>query len=136
MMSSTATVEHIEQKIIGMIMDGYKHVRYGGVCDADAKILVEKHREGVENLLTLEETQAMLKRACENWKIRHEITPKVGKGKHIIVSYEKIKRITIPLGNDHLLFLSVESDKDAHIKDIMKIIDYVQNTLAKLPGGF
>ena len=135
-MSATATVEEVEAKIIGMVMDGYKNVRYGGVCDENAKILTENHREGVENILTLEETKAMLKRACENWKVRHEITPKVGKGKHIIVSYEKIKRITIPLENGHLLFFSVDSDKDAHIKDIMKIIEYVQNTLAKLPGGF
>ncbi len=135
-MSSTATVEQIEKQIVGMIMDDYKQVRYAGVCGADAKILVEIHREGVENILTLEETQAMLKRACENWKIRGKISPKVGDGKHIIVSYEKIKRLTIPLGNGHLLFLSVDSDKDAHIKDIMNIIDYVQKTLAKLPGGF
>ncbi len=131
MMSSTATVEEIEKKTIGMIIDGYKDVRYIGVCDADAKILVENHREGVENILTLEETQAMLKRACENWKIRHEISPKVGKGKHIIVSYDKIKRVTIPLENGHLIFLSVDSDKDAHIKDIMKIVDYAQKNLAK-----
>jgi len=135
-MSSTATVEQIEKQIVGMIIDGYKQVRYVGVCGADAKILEEKHREGVENILTLEETQAMLKRSCENWKIRGKISPKVGEGKHIIVSYEKIKRLTIPLGNGHLLFLSVDSDKDAHIKDIMNIIDYVQKTLAKLPGGF
>ena len=97
---------------------------------------MENHRKDHENILTLEETQDILKRACENWKIRHEISPKAGKGKHIIVSYEKIKRLTIPLGHDHLLFVSVDSDKDEHIKDIMNIIDYVQNTLAKLPDGF
>jgi len=136
LMSSTATVEEIEEKIIDMILEGNKHIRYAAVCDSEGKILLQNHRKDVENILTLEETQAMLKRAVQNWKIRDKISPKVGEGKYIIVTYEKIKRLTIPLGHGHLLFVSVDSDKDEHIKDIMNIVDYVQNTLAKLPGGF
>lgn len=116
-----------ERKLVSMILQGNKNARYAAVSDSEGKIISDEHRSNEENILTLDETKAMLLRAIQNWKIRENISPKVGKGQYAIVTYEKIKRITIPLHDDHLLFVSVDSDKDDHIKDIMKSITYVQN---------
>jgi len=41
------------------------------------------------------------------------------------VGYEKLKRVTIPLRNDHMLYVHVEGDKPEYIGDMMKIVDYV-----------
>lgn len=116
-----------ERKLVNMILQGNKNARYAAVSDSEGKIISDEHRGGEENILTLEETKNMLIRAIQNWKIRENISPKVGKGQYAIVTYEKIKRITIPLPDDHILFVSVDSDEDDHIKDIMKSITYVQN---------
>ena len=115
-----------ERKLVSMILQGNKNARYAAVSDSEGKIISDEHRSNEENILTLDETKAMLLRAIQNWKIRENISPKVGKGLYAIITYEKIKRITVPL-HDHLLFVSVDSDKDEHIKDIMKSITYVQN---------
>jgi len=116
-----------ERKLVSMILQGNKNARYAAVSDSEGKIISDEHRSNEENILTLEETKNMLLRAIQNWKIRENISPKVGKGQYAIVTYEKIKRITVPLPDDHLLFVSVDSEKDDHIKDIMKSIAYVQN---------
>jgi hypothetical protein len=46
------------------------------------------------------------------WKTRSELTPKIGKGKYVLAEYEKIKRITMPLGENHLLYVTTEIDAD------------------------
>jgi len=114
-----------EGKMCSMMMEANKNVRYAAICDQDGKILWNSHRNNVSNILTLEETKASLKRAIETWKERDELSQKIGKGRFAIVGYEKIKRITIPLKNDHLLFLSVEGDKPEYMGDILNIVKWV-----------
>ena len=114
-----------EGKMCSMMMEANKNVRYAAICDQDGKILWNSHRNNVSNILTLEETKASLKRAIETWKERDGLSQKIGKGRFAIVGYEKIKRITIPLKNDHLLFLSVEGDKPEYMGDILNIVKWV-----------
>jgi len=77
-------------------------------------------------MLTLEDTKASVKAACEQWSKRDKLSGKIGKGRFAIVDYEKVKRITIPLANNHLLYMHVEPDKPEYMGDIMNIIKYVQ----------
>jgi hypothetical protein len=77
-------------------------------------------------MLTLEETKASVKIACEHWNKRDSLSGKIGKGRFAIVDYEKLKRITIPLANNHLLYMHVEPDKPEYMGDILNIIKYVQ----------
>jgi len=52
---------------------------------------------------------------------------------YAIASYEKMKRITVPLGNDNLLFISLDNmskkkgsyGKVAEMGKIMSIVDFV-----------
>ena len=114
-----------EGKMCSMMMEANENVRYAAICDQDGKILWNSHRNNVSNILTLEETKASLKRAIETWRERDELSQKIGKGRFAIVGYDKIKRITIPLKNDHLLFLSVEGDKPEYMGDILNIVKWV-----------
>ncbi len=115
-----------EGKLCSMIMEGNKNARYAAICDKNAQILWQSHRNDVDNILTLEETKTTLTRAINAWKEREDIGDKVGNGRYAVVAYDKIKRITIPLKNDHMLFVSTQGDKPSWIGDLMKFVEYVE----------
>jgi hypothetical protein len=69
-------------------------------------------REGMTNLLTREESKKSLELAVNSWKIRTKLAPKIGKGKYVLAEYEKIKRITMPLSDNHLLYVTTEPEAD------------------------
>ena len=75
----------------------------------DGKILAQHSHKGMVNLVPIEETKKHLQRAVNSWKQRFELEESAGKGLYAIVIYEKIKRITIPIGRENLLFLTIEN---------------------------
>ncbi len=122
--ASLYTKAEQEEKIVRMIIENNKHARYAAIWDLNGKVLSEKHAKGEENILTLEETQSTIKRSLERWKERDEVADKIGKGEYSVVSYEKIKRISIPLEGGRILFVSVDGGKNVEIKYIMELVDY------------
>ena len=114
-----------EGKLVSMILEANKNVRYACICDSDGKILWNSRRNDVQSLISLEDTKDSLKRALENWKERDKLTAKIGRGRYAVVDYEKLKRVTVPLRNNHLLYVHVEGDKPEYIGDIMKIVNWV-----------
>jgi hypothetical protein len=97
---------------------------YAGVCDDTGEIKYGGQREGVRNLLTLDETKRSNLQALARWGLRNVLAPKVGNGRYAMAEYEKIKRITFPLENYHLLLITTEIEAD-HVK----IIDNVLNMM-------
>jgi hypothetical protein len=87
-------------------------IRLVTLCDINGKIMYSRHREGVTNLLSNEESKKSLELAMNAWKTRSKLAPKIGKGKYVLAEYEKIKRITMPFGNDLLLYLTTEVEAD------------------------
>ena len=114
-----------EGKLVSMILEANKNIRYACICDGDGNILWNSRRNDIQSLISLEDTKASVKRACENWMERDKLSAKIGKGKYSIVGYEKLKRVTVPMRNNHLLYVHVEGDKPEYIGDIMKIVDWV-----------
>ena len=101
-------------------------------ADADGNIIQIKHREGVTNYLSESETAASLKRAADAWKARKQLAPKIGKGTYAVAAFEKITRITFPLGDSHLLFVSLGSDQmrtDYHQGGVKQIVEHVLHIL-------
>ena len=95
------------------------NIRLVTICDLNGKIIYSEHREGVKNLLTPEESKKSLDLAVNAWKTRSQLAPKIGKGKYVLAEYEKIKRITMPLDDNHLLYITTEIGAD-HAKIIDK----------------
>jgi hypothetical protein len=87
-------------------------IRLVTLCDINGKIMYSRHREGVTNLLSNEESKKSLELAMNAWKTRSKLAPKIGKGKYVLAEYENIKRITMPFGNDLLLYLTTEVEAD------------------------
>ena len=99
-------------RIFREVMDLDPLIRLVTICDMDGKILLSHHRRGVVNLLTPEESRKSMDMAVRGWKTRSELAPKIGKGKYVLAEYEKVKRITMPLGDNHLLYLTTEVSAD------------------------
>jgi hypothetical protein len=100
------------RRIYEDIMNIDPKIRLVTICDLGGKIMHSGHRQGVTNLLTPEESKKSLDLAINAWKTRIELAPKIGKGKYVLAVYEKVKRITMPLGEDHILYITTEVEAD------------------------
>jgi hypothetical protein len=100
------------QKLQVDVMNIDPKIRLVTICDINGKVMFSDHRQGVKNLLSTEESKESLELAANSWKIRSKLAPKIGKGKYVLAEYEKIKRITMPLGDNHLLYITAEPEAD------------------------
>lgn len=99
------------QKTHSDIMNLDPKIRMVTICDLSGKIMFSDHRPGVTNLLTPDESKKSLEMAVNAWKTRSQLANKIGKGHFVLAEYDKIKRITMPLG-EHLLYITTEVDAD------------------------
>ena len=121
-----------EGKLVSMILEANKFVRFACVCDANGKMLWNCCRTDKDNIMSTGETRDSLKFSLDNWKNREKLYPKLGRGRFVLVEYEKLTRITVPLRNNHLLYVHVDPGKPEYLGDILKIADWVDKNL-KLP---
>jgi hypothetical protein len=96
------------------IMGMDPNVRLVTIFDTnEEKPVFSEHKSGVTNLLSKDESKESLQLALNAWKTRSKLAPKIGKGKFVLAEYEKIKRITMPLDENHLLYITTEVRCDA-----------------------
>ncbi len=120
------------EKLLQRIMDSDVNIRHCLAADADGNIISVNHREGVTNYLSEDETAASLKRAAEAWKGRKQLASKIGKGLYAVAAFEKVTRITFPLGDSHLLFVSLGSEQmrqDLNAGGQQQIVQHVLHIL-------
>jgi|ERR1700739_18853 predicted transcriptional regulator len=103
------------------IMSLDPNIRLVTICAFNGRIMYSQHREGVKNLLSPEESNKSLELAINSWRIRAELANKIGKGKYVLAEYEKIKRLTMPLDDKYILYITTEIEAD-HSKIIRGII--------------
>ena len=99
------------QKTHSDIMNLDPKIRMVTICDSSGKIMFSDHKPGVINLLTPDESRKSLEMAVNAWKTRSQLANKIGKGHFVLAEYDKIKRITMPLG-EHLLYITTDVDAD------------------------
>jgi hypothetical protein len=96
------------------------NIRLVTICDSEGKTIYSRHREGVKNLLTADETKKSIEMAMTGWRVRSELSHKIGRGRYVVAEYERIKRITMPFGEDYLLYLTTEPQAN-HLNIINRI---------------
>jgi hypothetical protein len=124
------------KQFLQRVMDSDVNIRHSIVADMDGNIITENHREGITNYLSEDETAASLKRAARSWEARKQLKPKIGNGLYAVAAFEKITRITFPLGENNLLFVSMGSEKvrrDLHAGGQRDIIAHILNILDSDP---
>src|SRR5919198_2500724 len=112
-------------KLCKDILNVAPRIRFAGICDDTGEIKYGGHREGVTNLLSSDETKRSNLQALARWGLRNSLASKIGKGKYAMAEYEKIKRITFPLENHHLLLITTEVNAD-HNKIITNVLQLLR----------
>ena len=126
------------EKLLNMLMDFNKSVRFAAVSNDKGEILWHSQRDGIKNIVPYEETKQTILRAINAWNENFRIKEHAGSGLYSISSYEKIKRITVPLGDGNTLFLTLNNDpldkaktksygKLAEMGKIMSIVDFIKS---------
>ena len=93
-------------KILENVMHTDKQIRYATIFDNAGKEIGTRVRDGIEPFLNEIDTQETLKYAANAWKIRRSFEPKVGKGRYVLAVYEKLRRVTMPIGDKYLLMVT------------------------------
>ena len=96
-------------------------VRFAGIADANGEIRYGGERVGITRLFTSEETKRSVLQAIDRWKLRDKLAHKIGICRYSMAEYEKLKRITVPIDETHLLLVSTEPSTD-HGKIIESIL--------------
>ena len=100
-----------------------KKIRYVGVYDYGE--LHDKMRPGVESFLSREETELSLSQAVYRWSTRKKTSDKIGKPEFALAKYEKIYRVTVPVGGAGLILFSTELD--ASVNEIIDKVIQIKN---------
>lgn len=112
------------KELYDKIMGIDPQIRFATIANKDGKIEHTGHREGVTNVLTPDESKKSLQRAIDSWNARNDLSDKIGEGKYVLAEYAKIKRVTIPYGGDHIIYLTtdVQADHTKIIAETLKLL--------------
>jgi len=124
-----------------MLMDFDNTIRVAIISNPDGEILWNSKRTDTKIKIPLSETKKALQREGADWIDRCKLEDRgnLGRAMFHITSFEKIKRITIPLDNGHLLFISIgntplktsKAKSYGHLVEmgkIMSIVDFVNQS--------
>jgi hypothetical protein len=126
------------EKLLNMIMDFNSSIRLAVISDTSGEILWNAKRKDTKLKIPLAETKKALRREASDWveRCKMEDRNNIGRAMYNISSFEKIKRISIPIDAFHLLFISVDNEpltksktksygKLVEMGKIMSIVDFV-----------
>jgi hypothetical protein len=112
--------------LVENILDANHHIRFAAVFDMAGNVIATKERAGVERLLSAQDTNKWAGMAVNAWKNRVQLYPKLGEGQYALVVYKNLKRITMPVGKDHLIYVTFDTDGGQE--------DVIQAVLNQKPG--
>ena len=126
------------QQLLNMIMDFNESVRFAAVSDGDGQLLWNSQRNGVTNIVPMEKTKSTMSRSRSEWDEYASSSENIGNGLYSITSYSKIKRITIPLYDGNMLFISVDNKPMKNAKntsyghlvemgEILSIVEFIES---------
>ena len=118
------------KKLCHDVLDLDAKVRFVGVCDNTGEIKNGGLREGVQSILSDEEIKKANLITLERWRLHNKLADRIGKARYAMEEYEKVKQITMPLEDEHLLLISTEVDAE-HGKIIESAIQLIISNYVK-----
>ncbi len=116
------------EKICDEVLKCDNQIRYVGIYDYGE--LYYKMKPGVSSYLTREETEVSLSQAIYRWSTRKKTVSKIGKPIFAMAKYEKIYRVTIPIGGAGLILVTTELN--ANLNDIVDKILAIQSKYSEI----
>jgi len=102
-------------------------IRYAAIQNNAGRIITGGFRENITPILNDEELQMMHHYASQRWQTRKNIEHKLGSAKYAMAEYDKIKRISFPIDEKHLLMVTTELNTD-HTNVISKILELINHS--------
>ncbi|NNL58609.1 MAG: hypothetical protein HKP31_03980, partial [Nitrosopumilus sp.] len=100
--------EEEHYKLSENIMNLDSGIRFVTIIGNQGQMLYRGKRENIENYLDLYDQKLSAEHVLKSWKIRKEFEDAIGKTKFVMAQYEKIRRYTIPIDENRLLFITTE----------------------------
>lgn len=127
MLPMSQSVQYFD-RVLENIMHTDKQIRYATIFDNHGNELSTRIREGMEPFLNDADTKETLHYAANAWKIRRTFEPKVGKGRYVLAVYDKLRRLTMPLGDKYLIMVTWGIDGGSS-----QIIEHLENMFSGDP---
>ena len=99
-------------------------IRYAVIQNNVGEKIHGGFRDGMNPILNDDELKMMHYYASQRWQTRKNIEHKLGNVKYAMAEYDKLKRITFPIDEKHLLMITTEinSNHTAIIDNILKLL--------------
>ncbi len=108
------------ETLVDKILDSDHHVRFAAIFDMSGSIKASKERKGITRMLSPDETGKWASVAVAAWKNREHLYPMIGEGQYVLAVYKNLKRITMPVGKNHLIYVTF--DNDGGQEDIIRAV--------------
>jgi hypothetical protein len=108
------------QAAVEKILKVSPSVRVVSMCDLKGKLVYSGRSKKVNILVSKKQSLASLKAAAHDWKQRKKLMRSLGACKYVVAEYDKVKRIVIPAGKNHILYVTTSASLD-HNKIIRKV---------------
>lgn len=95
-------------------------VRVVSICDLRGKLVFSARSKKVNILVSKKQSLASLKAAAYDWKQRKKLLKTLGPCKYVVAEYDKVKRIVLPAGKDHIMYITTTASFD-HNKVVRKV---------------
>ena len=118
------------EKLCNDVLNLDPKVRFVGVCDNSGGIKNGGLRDGIKSILTDDEIKKSNLISLERWRLHNSLADRIGKARYAMEEYEKVKQITMPLADEHLLLISTEVNAD-HGKIIESAIQLIISNYVK-----
>ena len=118
------------EKLYDDVMNIDSTIRYTAIQNSAGKKICGGFREGVIPILNDDELRMMHYYASQRWETRKNIEHKIGNTRYAMAEYDKLKRITAPIDEKHLLMLTTEINAD-HSRIIDKVLQLIHNSAKK-----
>ncbi len=90
------------------ILKSSKSIRYVTIASLNGKVLISAHKKTVKTNLSKAESRSSLLMAARAWKQRKALAKKIGRCKYVVAEYDRVKRITLPAGKNHLMYITTD----------------------------
>ena len=101
-------------------------IRYAVIQNNVGEKIHGGFRTGINPILDDDELKMMHYYASQRWQTRKNIEHKLGNTKYAMAEYDKLKRITFPIDEKHLLMITTEIESN-HTNIIDKILKLLKD---------
>ncbi len=108
------------ETLVDKILDSDHHVRFAAIFDMSGNVKASKERKGIVRMVSSDKTKEWASMAVNSWKNREQLYPLIGEGQYVLAVYKNLKRITMPVGKDHLIYVTF--DNDGGQEDIIRAV--------------